>query len=141
MSNIYKDDVFWLKKRDGGMTMMITDVRMRKISHEGKMRAIVSVTFDNQFVVHDIKVIDGVNGLFVAMPSRRMGDGNFRDIAHPINSDTREMIQDAIFEEYKKSLAEEKELQLAKEEQAEEKEEVAEEKAEEKEEVVVEVEE
>ena len=111
MSNIYKDDVFWLKKRDGGMTMMITDVRMRKISHEGKMRAIVSVTVDNQFVVHDIKVIDGVNGLFVAMPSRRMGDGNFRDIAHPINSDTREMIQDAIFEEYKKALLEEKEKQ------------------------------
>ena len=142
MSNIYYIGVFFdLKLKDGEMTMMITDVRMRKISQEGKMKAIVSVTFDNEFVVHDIKVIDGQNGLFVAMPSRKMGDGDFRDIAHPINSETREKIQDAIFEEYKKSLAEEKELQLAKEEQAEEKEEVAEEKAEEKEEVVVEVEE
>lgn len=142
MSNIYYIGVFFdLKLKDGEMTMMITDVRMRKISQEGKMKAIVSVTFDNEFVVHDIKVIDGQNGLFVAMPSRKMGDGDFRDIAHPINSETREKIQDAIFEEYKKSLAEEKELQLAKEEQAEEKEEVAEEKAEEKEKVVVEVEE
>lgn len=142
MSNIYYIGVFFdLKLKDGEMTMMITDVRMRKISQDGKMKAIVSVTFDNEFVVHDIKVIDGQNGLFVAMPSRKMGDGDFRDIAHPINSETREKIQDAIFEEYKKSLAEEKELQLAKEEQAEEKEEVAEEKAEEKEEVVVEVEE
>lgn len=88
--------------------MMITDVRMRKISQEGKMKAIVSVTFDNEFVVHDIKVIDGQNGLFVAMPSRKMGDGDFRDIAHPINSETREKIQEAIFEEYKKTIAEEK---------------------------------
>ena len=136
MSNIYYIGVFFdLKLKDGEMTMMITDVRMRKISQEGKMKAIVSVTFDNEFVVHDIKVIDGQNGLFVAMPSRKMGDGDFRDIAHPINSETREKIQDAIFEEYKKSLAEEKELQLAKEEQAEEKEEATEE------EVVVEVEE
>lgn len=87
--------------------MMITDVRMRKISQEGKMKAIVSVTFDNQFVVHDIKVIDGQNGLFVAMPSRKMGDGDFRDIAHPINSETRERIQDAIFAEYERTLAEE----------------------------------
>lgn len=87
--------------------MMITDVRMRKISQEGKMKAIVSVTFDNEFVVHDIKVIDGQNGLFVAMPSRKMGDGDFRDIAHPINAETREKIQEAIFKEYEKSLAEE----------------------------------
>ncbi len=93
---------------------MITDVRMRKISQEGKMKAIVSVTFDNQFVVHDIKVIDGQNGLFVAMPSRRMGDGDFRDIAHPINSETREIIQQAIFEEYEKSLAEEEKLEEEK---------------------------
>lgn len=91
--------------------MMITDVRMRKISQEGKMKAIVSVTFDNEFVVHDIKVIDGQNGLFVAMPSRKMGDGDFRDIAHPINSETRERIQEAIFEEYEKTLAEEREKQ------------------------------
>lgn len=99
--------------------MEITDVRMRKISQEGKMKAIVSVTFDNEFVVHDIKVIDGQNGLFVAMPSRKMGDGDFRDIAHPINSETREKIQDAIFEEYERSLAEEKELQAEKQEREE----------------------
>lgn len=85
--------------------MKITDVRLRKISEEGKMKAIVSVTFDDEFVVHDIKIIDGQNGLFVAMPSRKMADGEFRDIAHPINAETRQKIQDAIFEEYEKSLA------------------------------------
>ncbi len=69
------------------------------------MKAIVSVTFDDEFVVHDIKIIDGQNGLFVAMPSRKMADGEFRDIAHPINAETRQKIQDAIFEEYEKSLA------------------------------------
>jgi stage V sporulation protein G len=65
------------------------------------------VTFDNQFVVHDIKVIDGQNGTFIAMPSRRTPDGEFKDIAHPINSETREMIQKAILEEYEKAVAEE----------------------------------
>lgn len=85
--------------------MKITDVRLRKISEEGKMKAIVSVTFDDEFVVHDIKIIDGQNGLFVAMPSRKMADGEFRDIAHPINANTRQKIQDAIFEEYEKTLA------------------------------------
>lgn len=85
--------------------MKITDVRLRKISEEGKMKAIVSVTFDDEFVVHDIKIIDGQNGLFVAMPSRKMADGEFRDIAHPINSETRQKIQDAIFKEYEKVLA------------------------------------
>lgn len=69
------------------------------------MKAIVSVTFDDEFVVHDIKIIDGQNGLFVAMPSRKMADGEFRDIAHPINAETRQKIQEAIFEEYEKSLA------------------------------------
>jgi len=68
------------------------------------MKAIVSVTFDNEFVVHDIKIIDGQNGLFIAMPSRKMVNGEFRDIAHPINSETRKKIQDAIFEEYEKVL-------------------------------------
>lgn len=82
----------------------VTDVRIRKVTDEGKMKAIVSVTFDNQFVVHDIKIIDGQNGLFVAMPSRKMADGEFRDIAHPINSETRSKIQDAIFMEYEKSI-------------------------------------
>lgn len=82
--------------------MEITDVRVRKISNEGKMKAIVSVTFDNEFVVHDIKVIDGQNGLFIAMPSRKTPDGEFKDIAHPINTETREKIQSAILSEYEK---------------------------------------
>ena len=84
--------------------MKVTDVRIRKIAEEGKMKAIVSVTFDDEFVVHDIKIIEGQNGLFIAMPSRKMSDGEFRDIAHPINAETRKKIQDAIFEEYQKIL-------------------------------------
>lgn len=84
--------------------MRITDVRIRKISKKGKMKAIVSVTFNDEFVVHDIKIIDGQNGLFVAMPSRQIADGDFRDIAHPINAETRKKIQDAIFVEYEKAL-------------------------------------
>lgn len=82
--------------------MNITDVRIRKISAEGKMKAKVSVTFENQFVVHDIKVIEGQNGLFIAMPSRKTPDGEFKDIAHPINTETREQIQKAILDEYEK---------------------------------------
>ena len=82
--------------------MNITDVRIRKISAEGKMKAIVSVTFENQFVVHDIKVIEGQNGPFIAMPSRKTPDGEFKDIAHPINTETREQIQKAILDEYEK---------------------------------------
>lgn len=85
--------------------MNITDVRVRKVTEEGKMKAIVSVTFDEEFVVHDIKVIEGLNGLFIAMPSRKMADGEFRDIAHPINAATRQKIQEAVFEEYEKALA------------------------------------
>ena len=80
--------------------MQITDVRVRRIDKEGKMRAIVSVTFDNEFVVHDIKVIEGEKGLFIAMPSRKAADGEYRDIAHPINARTREMIQSVILEKY-----------------------------------------
>ncbi len=91
--------------------MQITDVRVRKVNSEGKMKAVVSVTFDNQFVVHDIKVIDGQNGTFIAMPSRRTPDGEFKDIAHPINSETREMIQKAILEEFEKAVAEDSEEQ------------------------------
>lgn len=83
--------------------MQITDVRIRKIATEGKMKAIVSVTFENEFVVHDIKVIEGQNGLFIAMPSRKTPDGEFKDIAHPINTDTREKIQNAILTEYEKA--------------------------------------
>ncbi len=84
--------------------MRITDVRIRKVNDEGKMRAVVSVTFDDEFVVHDIKVIEGQNGLFIAMPSRKMGEGDFRDIAHPLTSETRNRIKEAIFEEYHKVL-------------------------------------
>lgn len=83
--------------------MQITDVRIRKVAAEGKMKAIVSVTFDNEFVVHDIKVIEGQNGLFIAMPSRKTPDGEFKDIAHPINTQTRERIQSAILDEYEKA--------------------------------------
>jgi stage V sporulation protein G len=82
--------------------MQITDVRVRKVAAEGKMKAIVSVTFDNEFVVHDIKVIEGQNGLFIAMPSRKTPDGEFKDIAHPINTSTREKIQESILSEYEK---------------------------------------
>ena len=78
--------------------MQITDVRVRRVSKEGKMKAVVSITIDNEFVVHDIKVIEGDKGLFIAMPSRKAGDGEYRDIAHPINSDTREKIQSIILE-------------------------------------------
>ena len=87
--------------------MIITDVRIRKIATEGKMKAIVSVTFDNEFVVHDIKVIEGQNGLFIAMPSRKTPDGEFKDIAHPINTDTREKIQTSILKAYEEAMEEE----------------------------------
>ena len=73
--------------------MQITDVRVRKITKEGKMRAIVSITIDDEFVIHDIKVIEGEKGLFIAMPSKKATDGEYRDIAHPINSGTRENMQ------------------------------------------------
>ena len=99
----YKQENFTSK--EGGIAMVITDVRIRKVNAEGKMKVIVSVTFDEEFVVHDIKVIEGQNGLFIAMPSRKMADGAFRDIAHPINATTRAKIQEAVFEEYEKSLA------------------------------------
>ena len=91
--------------------MQITDVRIRKISNDGKMKAIVSVTFENEFVVHDIKVIEGQNGLFIAMPSRKTPDGEFKDIAHPINTEAREKIQSAILEAYQKALAEEQQVE------------------------------
>ena len=80
--------------------MQITDVRVRKIAKEGKMKAVVSITIDNEFVIHDIKVIEGENGLFIARPSRKSSDGEYRDIAHPINSETRENIQRLILEKY-----------------------------------------
>lgn len=86
--------------------MNITDVRIRRINSDGKMKAVASITFDDEFVVHDIKIIDGQNGPFIAMPSRKVAEGDFRDIAHPLTSDTRGRIKDAIFAEYEKVLAE-----------------------------------
>ena len=84
--------------------MKITDVRIRKVEREGKMRAVVSITIDDEFVVHDIKVIEGEKGLFIAMPSRRAADGEYRDIAHPINSQTRDNIQQIILEKYQSEI-------------------------------------
>lgn len=83
--------------------MNVTDVRIRKLRDEGKMKAVVSVTFDDAFVVHDIKIIEGQNGLFVAMPSRKIGEADYRDIAHPINQEMRNRLTDVIFEEYEKA--------------------------------------
>ena len=80
--------------------MNITDVRVRKVTKEGKMKAVVSITIDDEFVVHDIKVIEGEKGLFIAMPSRKATDGEYRDIAHPINSTTRDRIQNIILDKY-----------------------------------------
>ena len=87
--------------------MQITDVKVRKVESENRMKAIASVTFDNAFVVHDIKVIEGEKGLFIAMPSKKAVDGEYRDIAHPINSDTRERIQNIILTKYEQTLNEE----------------------------------
>lgn len=86
--------------------MQITDVRVRKVTKEGKMRAVVSITIDDVFVVHDIKVIEGEKGLFIAMPSRKALDGEYRDIAHPINSETRDKIQSLILEKYQEVASE-----------------------------------
>ena len=85
--------------------MQITDVRIRKVEKEGKMKAVVSITIDEEFVVHDIKIIEGEKGLFIAMPSRKAADGEYRDIAHPINSGTGERIQKLILEKYEETLA------------------------------------
>lgn len=86
--------------------MRITDVRVRKMTQDSKMKAIVSITIDDEFVVHDIKVIEGEKGLFIAMPSKKASDGEYRDIAHPINSETRDRIQRIILESYEKALLE-----------------------------------
>ena len=87
--------------------MDITDVRIRKVGNEGKMKAVASVTFDEEFVVHDIKIIEGVNGLFIEMPSRKMNDGNYRDIAHPLISETRVRINNAVLSAYENMESEE----------------------------------
>ncbi|MDD4657924.1 MAG: septation regulator SpoVG [Eubacteriales bacterium] len=84
--------------------MNITDIRIRRVSSAGRMKAVVSVTFDNQFVVHDIKVVEGNNGYFVAMPSRKGADGEFRDVAHPITTETRNMMQTMILDAYNEQL-------------------------------------
>jgi len=89
--------------KGGARKMEITDVRLRKVNSENRMRAVASVTFDNEFAVHDIKVIESQNGLFIAMPSRKTPNGEFKDIAHPINPETREKIQKAILDAYENS--------------------------------------
>ena len=86
--------------------MQITDVRVRKVAKEGKLKAVVSITMDEEFVVHDIKVIEGEKGLFIAMPSKKALDGEYRDIAHPISSATRDCIQTTILEKYQEILEE-----------------------------------
>lgn len=83
--------------------MQITDVRVRRVSKDSKMKAIASITLDEEFVIHDIKVIEGDKGLFIAMPSRKAADGEYRDIAHPINSETRAKIQDAVLKKYEET--------------------------------------
>lgn len=85
--------------------MNITAVRVRKVAKDGKMKAVVSITLDDEFVIHDIKVIEGEKGLFIAMPSRKASDGEYRDIAHPINSETRGMIQQIVLQRYEEALA------------------------------------
>ena len=96
-------------KTKGAAKMNITDVRVRKAAKEGKMKAVVSITIDDEFVVHDIKVIEGEKGLFIAMPSRKATDGEYRDIAHPINSATRDRIQRIILDKYDEVMAAEPE--------------------------------
>lgn len=99
------NDTFYKNAKGGHNVMQITDVRIRKVEKEGKMKAVVSITIDEEFVVHDIKIIEGEKGLFIAMPSRKAADGEYRDIAHPINSDTRERIQSLILNKYQETLA------------------------------------
>jgi stage V sporulation protein G len=92
--------------------MQVTDVRVRRIAKEGKMKAVVSITIDQVFVVHDIKVIEGEKGLFIAMPSKKSADGKYRDIAHPINSETRSILEHIVLEHYEKSALQEDDSQL-----------------------------
>ena len=87
----------------GMMMMKITDVRLKKVDGHNRLKAIASVTIDDCFVIHELRIIEGDNGLFIAMPSRKLPEGEFKDIAHPINAETRKMFEDAIFEEYNKA--------------------------------------
>ena len=98
-----------VRKKGASKEMQITDVRVRRMAKEGKLKAVVSITIDEEFVVHDIKVIEGEKGLFIAMPSKKALDGEYRDIAHPINSGTRDRIQRIILEKYEEALEEERE--------------------------------
>lgn len=93
--------------------MNITDIRIRKISTSGKMKAIVSITFDDMFVVHDMKIIEGASGLFIAMPSRKTPSGEYKDIAHPINSETRELVQSIILKEYENLPDDDESIEIA----------------------------
>jgi len=86
--------------------MTITDIRIRKVDSESKMKAVLSVTFDDEFVIHDIKIIESTDGLFIAMPSRKTPSGEYKDIAHPINSEVRDNLQQAILNKYKETLDE-----------------------------------
>lgn len=90
----------------GVIQMQITDIRIRSVEKEGKMKAVVSITIDDEFVVHDIKIIEGEKGMFIAMPSRKAAEGEYRDIAHPINTATRERLQSMILSKYQESLEE-----------------------------------
>ncbi len=81
--------------------MVITDVRIRQVTSESRLRAVASITIDECFAVHELRIIEGKEGLFVAMPSRQVSDGTFKDIAHPINVETRKMIEDAVIAKYK----------------------------------------
>ena len=99
----------FIRKKGASKKMQITDVRVRRIAKEAKLIAVVSITIDEEFVVHDIKVIEGEKGLFIAMPSKKALDGEYRDIAHPINSGTRDRIQRIILEKYEEALEEERE--------------------------------
>lgn len=90
----------------GVIQIQITDIRIRSVEKEGKMKAVVSITIDDEFVVHDIKIIEGEKGMFIAMPSRKAADGEYRDIAHPINTATRERLQSMILSKYQESLEE-----------------------------------
>ena len=90
----------------GVIQMQITDIRIRSVEKEGKMKAVVSITIDDEYVVHDIKIIEGEKGMFIAMPSRKAADGEYRDIAHPINTATRERLQSMILSKYQESLEE-----------------------------------
>ncbi len=89
--------------------MNITDIRIRKVGDESKLKAVASITFDGEFVVHDIKVIEGQNGMFIAMPSKKMGEGDFRDIAHPLTQEVRTQLKDAVLDAYNKAFSEESE--------------------------------